>query len=84
MQFLAENCLNKCQIFGQFSFSKTKYEATFGFLHIHNYYMHWVKLIWPQQWAARRHSLASHSIHVEEESFQGIEQRGSTQKPQKN
>jgi len=34
MQFLSENRLNVCQIFGLFGFLKTKSEPNFGFPHI--------------------------------------------------
>jgi len=34
MQFLSENHLNGCQIFGRFGFLKTESELNFGFPHI--------------------------------------------------
>jgi len=34
MQFLLENRLNRCQIFGQFGFLKTVFEPNFGFPYI--------------------------------------------------
>jgi len=34
MQFLSENRLNGCQIFGRFRFLITEYEPNFGFLYI--------------------------------------------------
>jgi len=39
VQFLSENRLNRCQIFGRVGFSKTESELHFGFLHIPNIYM---------------------------------------------
>ena len=34
MQFLSENCLNRCQIFGLVRFLKTESEPNFGLLHV--------------------------------------------------
>ena len=40
MQFLSENRLNGCQIFGQFGFLKTESEPKFGFPHIPSIYLY--------------------------------------------
>jgi len=37
MQFLLENYLNRCQIFGRSSFFKTDTETIFGYRHIPGY-----------------------------------------------
>jgi len=34
MQFLSEDCLNGCQIYGHFGFLKTESEPNFGFSHM--------------------------------------------------
>ena len=39
MQFLSENRLNACQIFGRFNFVKTESKPTFGFLHIPSFHV---------------------------------------------
>ena len=38
MQFLSENRVSGCQIFGRFGFSKTESELNFGFTHIPRLY----------------------------------------------